>query len=456
MVARKKIDEEAVQLSADEIAFHPHSFADDAGRLFWWNDKLWRGIRPGRARFFDNLFSDGTIGQLIGLGLLIDSERTNIAVDGYEMVVSHRKLPFVSYPNEWCAQMLKGAALSILDLSIALAQRGLSLRDSHPWNVLFDWSRPVYIDLTSIVPDEGEPTWRAYDEFCRFCYYPLILMAHGQERIARSLLPEYDGILRSELLSVMRGSPFSPFVASRIFKRGVNSLKSVMRGSRPSIVNFLQQARSSIEALHLPSYEKEHRRRRFDTISSASFETKGETLPLAVRKLLERLRPDTLLDLSPGPIWTSIVPAIMGFSVVSADSNPARMTALYETARAKDLSILPLIIDFTKPTAAMGYSNHYSIAATERLKCDMVLALGLPRKLHFENYFNFDLIAEGLSSFSKKRLIVDCDSGEENGASGSRVGSFRLQNFMDSLSKHFNAVNVVFSNSNYGVLLCEK
>ena len=455
MVARKQIDEDAIQIPADEIAFHPHSFADDAGRLFWWNNKLWRGIKPERARFFDNLFSDGTIEQLIGLGLLIESERTNIVVDGYEMVVSHRRLPFASYPNEWCAQMLKSAALSILDLAIALAQRGLSLRDSHPWNVLFDSSRPVYVDLTSIVPDAGAPTWRAYDEFCRFCYYPLILMAHGQERIARSLLPEYEGIMRSELVTVMRGSVLSPFVASRIFKRGVNSLRSVIHGPSTSIVNFLQQARSSIEAIRLPSYENEHRRRRLDTISSARFETKGETLPLVVRKLLETLRPDTLLDLSRGPIWTSLVPAIMGFSVVSADSNPARMTALYEMARTKDLSILPLIIDFTKPTPAIGYSNHYSIAATDRLKCDLVLALGLTHKLLFENYFNFDLIAKGLSSFSKKWLIIDFDSGEENGAS-SRFGSFGLQGFLDSLSKHFNAINIVFSNSNTGVLLCEK
>jgi len=181
---------------------------------------------------------------------------------------------------------------------------------------------------------------------------------------------------------------------------------------------------------------------------------------LAIRKLLDRLGPRTMLDLSRGPIWTSIVPACMGLNVVSADADVARITALYEIARPKRLSILPLIIDFLKPTPAMGYSNHYSIAANERLKCDLVLALGLTNKLHFENHLSFDLIAEGLSSFSKRWLVVGCDHCEENNARQAvnhLSDQFSLPYFKDSLLKHFRTVNVVSSDPNWGVLLlCEK
>jgi len=357
--------------------------------------------------------------------------------------------------------MLKDAALTILELAIALAERGLSLRDAHPWNVLFDWSRPVYVDLTSIMPDEHARNWRAYDEFCRFCYYPLILMAHGQERIARSLLPEYDGILRSDLAAVMRGSLLSGFVASRLFKRGVNSLRSLIRnGNSQSMLPFLKEVKSSIEALHLPSYKSAHRKRLNDTISSSRFQTNGMTLMLSIRKILERLRPGTLLDLSRGPAWTSIVPACMGLNVVSADTNLARITALYDMAHYKNLPILPLIIDFVKPTPAMGYSSHYSIAANERLKCDLVLALGLTNTLHVDNHLTFDLIAEGLSSFSKRWLVVGCDNCEENNASPAinHLGEhFSLRDFKDSLLKRFRTVSVVSSDPKWGVLLlCEK
>src|SRR5215471_5400065 len=265
MVALRTLGQDPTTIQIGEVTFHPLSFADDAGRVFRWNDFLLRGIYRDKCQFFEQLFDEGTIQDLVESHLLIDSERTEFAADGYGMVVKHRLLPFVSYPNEWCPAMLKDAALLIVDLATALAQRGLSLRDAHPWNVLFDWSRPVYVDLTSIVSGDRSPYWPAYDEFCRFCYYPLILMAHGQERIARSLLPEYDGILRSELAAVMRGSLLSSFVVSRLFNRGVNTLRSFIRsGNGHSMLPFLTQVKNSIEALHLPSYKSEHRKRLLD------------------------------------------------------------------------------------------------------------------------------------------------------------------------------------------------
>ena len=452
MVARKQITQESVTIPPQDVVFHPHSFADDSGRLFRWNDKLWRGISYEHAPFFDRLFRNGVIQALVERGLLIESEPANLAVDGYAMVVSHRSVPFVSYPNEWCAGMLKEASLSILDLAIELTQRHLMLRDAHPWNVLFDSVRPVYVDLTSIAPLTDRSTWCAYDEFCRFCYYPLILMSLGQERIARSLLPEYEGVLRGELLTLTRGSLPSTFVMGRLLRRGFNSLLSIInRGPRRSALGFLKNARRGIETIQLPSYRRRHRQRLGESMYSSSWEADGTPLSLTLRKILARLRPDTILDMSRGPLWTTLVPATMGFNVVSTDPDAARVSALYETALNKNLSILPLIVDFIKPTPSVGYPNHYSIDATERLKCDLVLAFGLTNRIAGENHFSFDLIAEGLASFSKRWLVVGFD--EE--AQGKR--SLKPEVFIDALSKRFRDVSVVPSGQQSGTLLvCEK
>src|SRR5581483_108666 len=46
----------------------------------------------------------------------------------------------------------------------------------------------------------------AYESFCRFAFYPLILMARGHERIARRLLPEYEGVRESDVRA-LTGSP---------------------------------------------------------------------------------------------------------------------------------------------------------------------------------------------------------------------------------------------------------
>src|SRR5690349_8400138 len=149
MLARKKANGRSLA-AAGGLTFHAHSFADDAGRLFWRGPQLCRGINAEHAPFIAHLFDDSVIDDLVERGLLIESELTDLAVDRYAMIVRHRVVPFVSYPNEWCAAMLKDAALTIIDLVTELSRRGLTLKDAHPWNLLFDFTRPVYVDLTSI------------------------------------------------------------------------------------------------------------------------------------------------------------------------------------------------------------------------------------------------------------------------------------------------------------------
>src|SRR6185295_5679677 len=93
------------------------------------------------------------------------------------------------------------------------------------------------------------------------CYYPLILMSHGQERIARTLLPEYEGVTRSDFVTVMRGSGPSWLILSKLVRRGLKAIKSTFRkesNGRKSRLAFLRQLRRDIENIQLPSYERKH------------------------------------------------------------------------------------------------------------------------------------------------------------------------------------------------------
>ena len=183
---------------ADEIAYQPHSFADPTGRVFSWGGGLYRGLRGDATPFFRKLFEQGTVRQLVDRGLLVDSELTDLRLEGYEMVVKHRRVQFPSYPAEWCASMLRDAALSMVDLLLDLDLVGLTLKDGHPWNVVFDGSRPLFVDLGSIAPASGSQ-WQKAGEFRRYCYYPLVLMAYAREPIGRCLLAEDDGAVPSDL-----------------------------------------------------------------------------------------------------------------------------------------------------------------------------------------------------------------------------------------------------------------
>src|SRR5262249_16699952 len=203
-------------ISPAQVQFHPHSFADPDGRLFWLDGDLYRAISHEKTPFFARLFEDGTIPELIQRGFLVRSERTDLILDGYGMVLRHTPVPFVSYPNEWCLAMFKDAALTYLDLLKELLSRRLTLKDTHPWNLLFDRSRPVFVDITSITALTGQSNSPNYSKFCRYYLYPLVLMSKGQERIVRCLLPDYEGILPSDFSLLNGGTDSADRLVSRV------------------------------------------------------------------------------------------------------------------------------------------------------------------------------------------------------------------------------------------------
>ena len=127
-----------------EVVFHPDSGRDPDGRIFAWEGEMLRAISDARTPFFRRLLADGVARDLAGRGLLVPATPTDLTLEGYGLVVRHPTIPFVSRPTEWLPEMLRDAALTTLDLLEALADYGLTLKDAHPWNVLFDGATPVH------------------------------------------------------------------------------------------------------------------------------------------------------------------------------------------------------------------------------------------------------------------------------------------------------------------------
>ncbi len=476
------------QIPSAEVKFHPHSFGDCHVRLFQWQGQLYRGICPEGAPFFAKLFQDGIIQKLSEKGLLIESELTPLILDNYKMVIRHRKLRFASYPNEWCAAMFKDAALTLLDLAIELANQGLTLGDAHPWNLLFDIDKchPVFVDLGSVAVI-NDATWRVYDEFCRFCLYPLLLMSCGQPRISRLLMCEDDGVSKSDLSRWMPersqvGISSKVSVLSRVESALRETLPAAYRqqlkkrlsgmgllGQRflkspshedilgnmreKSHLSFLQTVRCEVESIVLPS--KYPTSEISELISTNDF-LKQQT----IYKILSELQPETVLDVGSGGGQYSKLAAALGSKAIALDIDDTCITQLYAEARAKLLPILPLVMDFTKPTPARGLANHWAIAATERFQCEMVLALGVVDRIVLVQRLNFDQIVEGLAQFSTRWAVVEFIPREDPTISRlwtERVSWYTLDQFVDSLQKRFSKVTVLPSDPEPRVLLlCEK
>ena len=104
--------------------------------------------------FVKKLFEEGVVQKLVEKKFLVDTELTDLTLNGYVLVLKHRRIPFVSYANEWCPEMLRDAGLLITDLMLELAGDGLTI-DADTWDMLFDQCQPVYVDFCSIMPADS-------------------------------------------------------------------------------------------------------------------------------------------------------------------------------------------------------------------------------------------------------------------------------------------------------------
>src|SRR5437763_13752359 len=115
----------------------PASFRDAAARIFYGEDgSVLRALSETAVAEWRSLEATRFFGRLSGEGRIVGTELVEGArVDGYPVVLRHRRIPFVSYPYEWTFGMLKDAALLQLDLVEAALAEGMTLKDASPYNV---------------------------------------------------------------------------------------------------------------------------------------------------------------------------------------------------------------------------------------------------------------------------------------------------------------------------------
>jgi SAM-dependent methyltransferase len=350
------------------------------------------------------------------------------------------------------------------------------------------------VDLGSIV-SIADFTWSAYDEFCRFCLHPLILMAHGEDQIARLLMCEDSGVMESDISKLM-GDTVLP--GSRPHRSTVYRLESIVRQHVPlsyrtwlkqklsatqrlsrgrakdqksssdplqeirekSHVDFLVKIRGEVESVSLP-HTKPKSYHRAETSHLSLSEQEGWTAKQKnIRQVLTDLKPSSVMDIGSGTGWYSKLAALLGSRVVAWDIDPMCTTQLYLDVLDMKLPILPLIMDFSKPTPSRGLANHWAVAATDRFQCDMVIALGLVHQLVHKSHLNFEQIVGGLAALSKKWVVLEfipAEDQEVRPLQSTGISWYTLDSCVTALNKHFSRVRIMPSYPKPRLLLlCEK
>jgi SAM-dependent methyltransferase len=467
---------------------------DQHAVLYRYNNKILRAINSRYKDFYAGLANSSEIKYLIESNILIQTGRSPLKLEGYDLVLEHPVLPFVSYPFEWTPSMFKDAAMTILKLNIHLMKQGLCTHDAHLWNVLFDGTTPKFIDFTSIIKVPPDQRWRAFQGFKYFCLNPLLLMSKGHATTARALMREIffypdpafvEEVTGTKLKKPPSGKsldvitllrnlldplPFSIGEKARDVLHTFRKVKSKIDSVRINGVHEIEILLGKLEKLDVKPKQSKwsnyYAGRNELPIYDGSLEglnaIKGATPKHAlIERLLLEIKPETLLDLGCNRGLYSQLAALNGARVIGIDTDEYALDQMYNDSKAMGTNVLPLYVNAVAPAEAIGFKEIPFPSVTDRLKADCVLCLALVHHLVFKKtHMSFEHIAKVLSSYSNKYLIVEFIPKEDKHLKNWYIDNFNWyssENLKKALYKHFSMIKVFESFPSPRIILfCSK
>jgi hypothetical protein len=391
------------------------SFRDPSGSLFYHDDKLYRRINLSYKDNYEYLISSGLYEDLRKERMIVSHEETSDVLledEGFYKVIRPEKLPFISYPYEWCFSQLKDAALLTLRIQKKAIEYGMTLKDSSAYNVQFYEGKPVLIDTLSFeIYKEGEP-WIAYRQFCQHFLAPLTLMSYKDVRLSELLKAYIDGIpldLASRLLPIRTYSRFSLLshihihAKSQTYYSEKNVVKNNRKISRQSLLGLVDNLESSV--LSLKWNPKESAWSRYYQNNTYT-ETGIKHKTVLIENYLDEIQPRLVWDLGANTGLFSRLAAKKNIHTISFDIDHECVEINYrEVVRKGEKNILPLIMDVASPSPGIGWSNKERLQLAQRGPADMVLALALIHHLAISNNIPLQKIASFFQSICNHLII---------------------------------------------------
>ncbi len=149
------------------------TFRDPAGSLSFEDEIVIRRISPSARTDALDFLESNLCTTLQQRGDLIDA---TIEDSAGGLILRHPKIWMPTYPWEWTpAQWLAASELTIQLCEEALAA-GWILKDATPLNVLFQGSRPIFVDILSFERrDPQSSIWLAFGQYVRTFLLPLLM-----------------------------------------------------------------------------------------------------------------------------------------------------------------------------------------------------------------------------------------------------------------------------------------
>ncbi|MCL5797233.1 MAG: SAM-dependent methyltransferase [Patescibacteria group bacterium] len=412
--------------SSSEIS-NPASYKDPSGFIYTKDGKIFRQVNLFYKENYDSLMQSGLYKKLVEKKYLIthkeisNSPKNSLAYK----IIAPEIIPFISYPYEWCFSQLKDTALLTLLIQKTALSFDMSLKDATSFNIQFlPDGKPIFIDTLSFEKYvEGQP-WVAYRQFCEQFLSPLAVVAYRDFRLAK-LLQDYLGNipldLAAKLLPLSAKMNLSLFMHISLHARSQKKYSSIPLSekgerslSKQSLLGILDSLESTIRGMKWQDvkstwshyYEGDTK----GSYHSDAFDKKKKI----VAKYLKTIHPKTLWDIGANAGMFSRIASEMGIYTISMDYDyPAVEKNYILMKKNNEKNILPLWIDITNPTPALGWVNlEREPLIFGRPRPDMVMALALIHHLVMTHNIPLSLLASFFSEICQSLIIEFVPKGD--------------------------------------------
>ena len=361
---------------------------------------------------YHHLMESGLYEALLSRRLIVPHKE--VELDGFDegIVIQPKRIPFISYPYEWCFDQYRDAALATMDIQNAVMEYGMVLKDASAYNIQFLNGHTVLIDTLSFdFYSEGSP-WGAYGQFCRHFFAPLLLMSEIDERMGRIMQSFIDGIPLDLAASLLKGR--GGFAAQKhivLHSKAVNAhnddgkkgavKQTVM--SKKALTAFCESIRSDTAKLRRIDSASEWGNYYSNTnYTDSGSRDKAEI----VREMLGKVAPlKHVWDLGANDGRFSRISVEMGVHAVAFDLDYRAVEQNWKHVKETHEKMLPLVLDLSAPSPAIGFANEERKTISERQKPDCIMMLAVIHHMAISNNVPFEKIAAWVVKMTDNLII---------------------------------------------------
>lgn len=413
-----------------KIQKQPSSFRDPSGFLFHADETLYRQVNTICQTDYDLLMSSGLYDALVEQGFMVGHVECELSKsankDAYK-IIKPEVIPFISYPYEWSFSQLLDAAALTLKVQLLALKHGMILKDASAYNVQFLKGRAIFIDTLSFTAYQSGP-WVAYKQFCQHFFAPLCLLQYTDRRLLKLSQLYLDGVpldLASSLLPVKTWFKYSVLVNVHLHAKSQayyadgardgrldSSAASSVKVGEKQLKAIVEQLQSAVDGFKLKAGRSEWGDYYDDTNYQDESQEHKKNL---VQRLITQVssEPSMVYDVGANNGYFSRLAAKTAKNVISFDIDEVAVDKNFQINKLENIkNILPLILDLTNPSPAIGWANKERESAVSRCGGDIALALALVHHLAISNNIPLSKIAKVFSQMAENLIIEFVPKGD--------------------------------------------